>query len=86
MSDEKSEKISISLPSDVLAAMDAHVAEIRETRSGWIQSMAVRELQNVGRLARSEDHCANLFAAAEEVGFERALAALKRLQRPKVAA
>lgn len=63
MNGEKTQKISISMPTGVLAAIDQHVAEIpSETRSGWLTRLAAKELQPIGPMS------SELSAAIAEVG------------------
>lgn len=56
MEDEKAEKISISVPKPILAAMDRHVSTVpSESRSGWLTGLAARELESLGVMGESED-------------------------------
>lgn len=56
MEDEKAEKISISVPSPILTAMERHLKTLpRETRSSWLTDLATRELESAGALGESAE-------------------------------
>jgi len=47
-------KVMISIPDDLLERLDAHVAAARETRSGFLQRVAEREIEAADGQARSQ--------------------------------
>lgn len=85
MEDEKSEKISISMPKPVLVAMENYVATLpNETRSGWLTELAMQELGKQGLLPGSDR--AELDAAVAEVGgLSEAVEVLRRSARRREA-
>lgn len=83
MKDDKSEKISISLPQSLLAAVDAH----EPNRSRYVQRLVTADLQAAGKLPGSPlAEVAELAKeAAEVVGAEVVLVALRQLGAGKLA-
>lgn len=47
-------KVMISIPDKLLARLDARARETRESRSGFLQRLAERELELTGRRDREE--------------------------------
>ncbi len=47
-------KVMISIPDALLERVDAHVAASRETRSGFLQRLAERELEQADARTRQE--------------------------------
>jgi len=47
-------KVMISIPDGLLERIDAHARTARETRSGFLQRLAERELEQAGRQDREE--------------------------------
>lgn len=65
MNDDKSEKISISIPSGLLAALDAH----ETNRSSYVQRLVTADLQAAGKLPGSPAEEARKTAEAVIVAF-----------------
>lgn len=47
-------KVMISIPDGLLERIDAHARSARESRSGFLQRLAERELEQAGRRDREE--------------------------------
>lgn len=47
-------KVMISIPDGLLERIDSHARTVRETRSGFLQRLAERELEQAGRRDRDE--------------------------------
>jgi protoporphyrinogen oxidase len=82
MEDDKAEKISVSMPKPVLAAMEMHLETLpTETRSSWLTGLVIKELAKEGMMPGNAK--AEYIAAGEEMGFSRALEALRNASRRK---
>ncbi len=56
-------KVMISIPDSLLERLDAHVKAARETRSGFLQRLAEREIDQVD--ARTRDELDSLLGSLE---------------------
>jgi len=60
-------KVMISIPDALLARVDAHAGAARESRSGFLQRLAERELEAAER--RDDDEVARLLADIRPLDF-----------------
>jgi hypothetical protein len=84
----KCEKVSISLPSDFIAAIEAEQFRRKLTsRSAWIQEACERALKDAGAFPGSPVHEVRELAAhaAEVIGAEKVIAMLTALGAKKLA-
>ncbi len=65
MIDEKTDKISISMPGSLLAALDRVCGEEHEDRSGYLRRLIVSDLRSRGRMPQGNDPRQRLLALVD---------------------
>lgn len=77
MPSDKSEKISISLPEDLLNAIDQHT----DNRSAYFARLAERDLESAGLIGPTAAAMAEAVAIVRDLGPAVALEALRKAKR-----